>query len=218
MFTGLIETMGRVEALNKSGGVYELELKAGIKNFAEFIGQSISVSGACLTVTEILNEFNFRVQLMPESFNRTWFKDRLRPGVRLNLERAMKLGGRLDGHLVLGHVDGVAVLRSLDNNKIAVFEPEDRNLLRGIVNKGSVAVDGVSLTVINAGDKTFSLGLIPETLKNCTLGEIKAGSLVNIETDILGKFVERLLNFKDFKNNKNNFNLSLERLSELGYV
>ncbi|MBQ8693387.1 MAG: riboflavin synthase [Synergistaceae bacterium] len=218
MFTGLIETMGRVEALNKSGGVYELELKAGIKNFAEFIGQSISVSGACLTVTEILNEFNFRVQLMPESFNRTWFKDSLRPGVRLNLERAMKLGGRLDGHLVLGHVDGVAVLRSLDNNKIAVFEPEDRNLLRGIVNKGSVAVDGVSLTVIDAGDKTFSLGLIPETLKNCTLGEIKAGSRVNIETDILGKFVERLLNFKDFKNNKNNFNLSLERLSELGYV
>ena len=219
MFTGLIEAVGRVEALRKAQGVYELDLNAN--NFcAEFIGQSISVSGACLTVTEILSKNNFKVQLMPETFNRTWFKDNLRPGVSVNLERALKIGDRLDGHLVLGHVDGVAVLRELSGNeqtKIAVFEPEDLNLLKGIVNKGSVAIDGVSLTVINANDKNFSLGLIPETLKNTSLGDLKVGSRVNLETDILGKFVERLLNFKDY-NNKNNFKLDLKELAELGYV
>ena len=219
MFTGLIEAVGRVEALRQAQGVYELDLNAD--NFsAEFIGQSISVSGACLTVTEILSKNNFKVQLMPETFNRTWFKDNLRPGVSVNLERALKIGDRLDGHLVLGHVDGVAVLRELSGNeqtKIAVFEPEDLNLLKGIVNKGSVAIDGVSLTVINANDKNFSLGLIPETLKNTSLGDLKVGSRVNLETDILGKFVERLLNFKDY-NNKNNFKLDLKELAELGYV
>ena len=219
MFTGLFEAVGRVEALRQAQGVYELDINAN--NFsAEFIGQSISVSGACLTVTEILSKNNFKVQLMPETFNRTWFKDNLRPGVSVNLERALKLGDRLDGHLVLGHVDGVAVLRELSGNeqtKIAVFEPEDLNLLKGIVNKGSAAVDGVSLTVINANDKNFSLGLIPETLKNTSLGDLKVGSRVNLETDILGKFVERLLNFKDY-NNKNNFKLDLKELAELGYV
>ena len=219
MFTGLIEAVGRVEALRQAQGVYELDLNAD--NFsAEFIGQSISVSGACLTVTEILSKNNFKVQLMPETFNRTWFKDNLRPGVSVNLERALKIGDRLDGHLVLGHVDGVAVLRELSGNeqtKIAVFEPEDLNLLKGIVNKGSVAIDGVSLTVINANNKNFSLGLIPETLKNTSLGDLKVGSRVNLETDILGKFVERLLNFKDY-NNKNNFKLDLKELAELGYV
>ena len=220
MFTGLIEAVGRVEALRQAQGVYELDINAN--NFsAEFIGQSISVSGACLTVTEILSKNNFKVQLMPETFNRTWFKDNLRPGVKVNLERALKLGDRLDGHLVLGHVDGVAVLRELSGNeqtKIAVFEPEDLSLLKGIVNKGSAAVDGVSLTVIEANNKNFSLGLIPETLKNTSLGDLKVGSRVNLETDILGKFVERLLNFKDYNNENNKSNLNLERLAELGYV
>lgn len=219
MFTGLIEAVGRVEALRQAQGVYELDINAN--NFsAEFIGQSISVSGACLTVTEILSKNNFKVQLMPETFNRTWFKDNLRPGVNVNLERALKIGDRLDGHLVLGHVDGVAVLREVSGNeqtKIAVFEPEDLSLLKGIVNKGSAAVDGVSLTVIEANNKNFSLGLIPETLKNTSLGDLKVGSRVNLETDILGKFVERLLNFKDY-NNKNNFKLDLKELAELGYV
>lgn len=220
MFTGLIEAVGRVEALRQAQGVYELELNAN-NFYADFIGQSISVSGACLTVTEILSKNNFKVQLMPETFNRTWFKDNLRPGVSVNLERALKLGDRLDGHLVLGHVDGVAVLRELSGNeqtKIAVFEPEDLNLLKGIVNKGSAAVDGVSLTVIEANNKNFSLGLIPETLKNTSLGDLKVGSRVNLETDILGKFVERLLNFKDYNNENNKSNLNLERLAELGYV
>ena len=220
MFTGLIEAVGRVEALRQAQGVYELELSAN-NFYADFIGQSISVSGACLTVTEILSKNNFKVQLMPETFNRTWFKDNLRPGVKVNLERALKLGDKLDGHLVLGHVDGVAVLRELSGNeqtKIAVFEPEDLSLLKGIVNKGSAAVDGVSLTVIEANNKNFSLGLIPETLKNTSLGDLKVGSRVNLETDILGKFVERLLNFKDYNNENNKSNLNLERLAELGYV
>ena len=106
----------------------------------------------------------------------------------------MRLTDRLDGHLVLGHVDGVAKLRDIrgTETKEAVFVPEDRELLRGIVEKGSVAIDGVSLTVIDAGDESFSVGLIPATLGATTLGGLRAGSFINLETDILGKYVARL--------------------------
>lgn len=229
MFTGLIETTGRVKSLKKTGEVYTLSLEA--QEIAEFIGQSISVSGACLTVTALSqNGKNFDVEIMPETFfNRTWFKDYLKPGLKVNLERALKLKDRLDGHLVLGHVDGTAVLKNITgegSTKKAFFETS-QDILRGIVSKGSVAIDGVSLTVIDVDDKNslFSVGLIPTTLKNCTLRDLKTGMKVNIETDILGKFVERLLfsnkinnkNNKNDKDNKNNKKISFEELIELGY-
>ena len=115
----------------------------------------------------------------------------------------MKLTDRLDGHLVLGHVDGVAKLIDLKGTatKEAIFAPEDKNLLRGIVEKGSVAIDGISLTVINVNDKNFSVGLIPETLAQTTLGNIKPGSFINLETDILGKYVARLTGYNSDSNN-----------------
>ena len=132
--------------------------------------------------------------MMRETFNRTWFGKNLRTGTKLNLERALKVTDRLDGHFVLGHVDGVAKLTDLKGTttKEAIFAPEDRNLLRGIVEKGSVCIDGVSLTVISVNDKNFSVGLIPATLKATTFGELKIGSYINLETDILGKYIERL--------------------------
>ena len=198
MFTGLIETTGIVRSFRASGAYYDLSIEA--EKFSEELknGQSISVSGACLTVTQYEKNI-FQVQVMRETVKRTWFGKLLRPGMSVNLERAMKLTDRLDGHLVLGHVDGTAVLREIHGTetKEAIFEPENKDLLSGIVEKGSIAVDGVSLTVINVTDKNFSVGLIPETLKFCTLGNLKTGNYVNLETDILGKYVARLLKFKE---------------------
>ena len=196
MFTGLIERTGTVKKFFQSGEFFTLSIEA--ENFSgELVkGQSVSVSGACLTVIRNDNK-SFDVQMMRETFNRTWFSRSLRAGTKLNLERAMRLTDRLDGHLVLGHVDGVAKLTELKGTatKEAVFSPEDKNLLRGIVEKGSVAIDGISLTVINVNDKNFSVGLIPETLSQTTLGNLKPGSFINLETDILGKYVARLTGY-----------------------
>ena len=202
MFTGLIERLGTVKKFFQSGAFYTLSIEA--ENFSGELtkGQSVSVSGACLTVTRNDNN-SFDVQMMRETFNRTWFSKSLRTGTKINLERAMRLTDRLDGHLVLGHVDGVAKLIDIKgtSTKEAVFAPEDKKLLYGIVEKGSVAIDGVSLTVINVNDKNFSVGLIPETLNQTTLGNLKTGSFINLETDILGKYIARLTGHS--KNNNN---------------
>ena len=201
MFTGLIEEVATVKNFRRTGTFYTLSIESSISQDLK-IGQSVSVSGACLTV--IRNDSKtFDVQLMQETFNRTWFSKNLRSGTLVNLERAMKLTDRLDGHFVLGHVDGVAAVKEIrgTDTKEAVFIPDDKNLLRGIVEKGSVCIDGVSLTVINAGESNFSVGLIPETLKATTLGNLKAGNFINLETDILGKYIARLTSF-DAGNNK----------------
>ena len=193
MFTGLIETLGTVKKFHQSGEFYVLTIDAGFSSELS-IGQSVSVSGACLTVTRN-DKQSFDVEMMRETFKRTWFGKSLRTGTKVNLERAIRLSDRLDGHLVLGHVDGVAKLLDITGTttKEAVFVPEDKSLLAGIVEKGSVAIDGISLTVINVNDKNFSVGLIPETLKATTLGNLKPGGLINLETDILGKYVARLI-------------------------
>ncbi|MBQ6775913.1 MAG: riboflavin synthase [Synergistaceae bacterium] len=204
MFTGLIERTGTVGKFFQSGSFYTLVIEA--ENFSgELVrGQSVAVSGACLTVTRSDGR-SFDVQMMRETFNRTWFSRAMRAGTRVNLERAMRLTDRLDGHLVLGHVDGVAKLVDIRGTATqeAVFAPEDKNLLRGIVEKGSVAIDGVSLTVISVNDRNFSVGLIPETLANTTLGNLRPGTLINLETDILGKYVARLTGYNSERDSGN---------------
>lgn len=204
MFTGLIERTGTVGKFFQSGSFYTLVIEA--ENFSgELVrGQSVAVSGACLTVTRFDGR-SFDVQMMRETFNRTWFSRAMRAGTRVNLERAMRLTDRLDGHLVLGHVDGVAKLVDIRGTATqeAVFAPEDKNLLRGIVEKGSVAIDGVSLTVISVNDRNFSVGLIPETLANTTLGNLRPGTLINLETDILGKYVARLTGYNSERDSGN---------------
>lgn len=193
MFTGLIETIGTVKNFHQTGTYYTLSIGAEKYSGELVIGQSVSVSGACLTVTRTSGSI-FEVQMMIETFRRTWFGRSLRSGTRVNLERAMRLTDRLDGHLVLGHVDGIATLKEIRGRetKEAIFVPDDKTLLKGIVEKGSVAIDGVSLTVIDANDRNFSVGLIPATLEATTLGDLKSGSMINLETDILGKYVARL--------------------------
>lgn len=196
MFTGLIENVGTIKGFTRKGTYYTLTVEAKFSGELS-LGQSVSVSGACLTVTRN-DSRTFDAEMMTETYSRTWFGRGIRPGMRVNLERAMRITDRLDGHLVLGHVDGVAMLKEIHgtDTKEAVFVPENRELLRGIVEKGSVAVDGISLTVIDAGNVSFSVGIIPATLEATTLGGLKAGGLVNLETDILGKYVERLASFE----------------------
>lgn len=218
MFTGLVETVGTVRVFQREGAVFRLSIAAPSIAPELAMGQSVSVSGACLSVVALCGD-GFDVEMMPETVERTWFGDTLRPGTPVNLERAVRLGDRLDGHLVLGHVDGTAVLRETrgDGRTREAFFSAGPELLRGVVPKGSVALDGVSLTVIDVfdGRSAFSVGLIPTTLRSCTLGALRVGAAVNLETDILGKYVERLLGGPTSSGARGR--LSLEELRELGY-
>ena len=212
MFTGLVEAVGVVRAFRRAGEVSLLSIECPALASELVLGQSVAVSGACLSVVALHGDV-FDVEMMPETAERTWFAD-LRPGTLVNLERAMALGDRLDGHLVLGHVDGTAVLKRLSGTgrtRVACFGAGPP-LLRGIVPKGSVAIDGVSLTVIGVSASDFSVGLIPTTLESCTLGRMAVGTVVNLETDILGKYVERLLGSRG-----SGMRLSMEELRGLGY-
>lgn len=214
MFTGLVEAVGSVRDIQQTGEVFRLSIECP-KLTAELVfGQSVAVSGACLSVVALRGDI-FDVEMMPETALRTRFVFLTR-GSRVNLERAMRLGDRLDGHLVLGHVDGTGtleILASAGRTAKAWFRTS-RDLMRYIVPKGSVAIDGVSLTVIDAETEKFSVGLIPTTLESCTLGRLKSGEAVNIETDIIGKYVERLLGIRSVRGAGS---LTFEELSNLGY-
>ena len=192
-------------------------------------GQSVCVSGACLTVVSF-NNTSFSVEMMNETVKKTKFSSLMEngAGTAVNLERALRAGDRLDGHFVLGHIDGVGSARSLHDGGAGSYIVEVEappEIMRQIVGKGSVALDGVSLTVIDSHDGCFSVGLIPATLSNCTLGKLRTGDKLNIETDIIGKYVLTKLSdafllkrggFSDVNENKVN-NISLERLMEIGW-
>lgn len=211
MFTGLVEAVGTVRDLRRTGGVYRLTLDCPQIAPELVFGQSVAVGGACLTVVAVRDGL-FDVEMMPETALRTRFSS-LGRGDRVNLERAMRMGDRLDGHLVQGHIDGTAKLTELSgsNQTQTARFLASKELLRLIVPKGSVAIDGVSLTVIDADEVSFSVGLIPATLENCTLGSIRVGETVNIETDIIGKYVAKLLG------ERSSGGLTLEELANLGY-
>lgn len=193
MFTGLVEVLGRVEKVVKEEAGRRLTLAwPGLTDSLK-IGESIAVNGCCLTIVAHKGE-RFEVQAGPETLLRTNLGDR-QPGDRVNLERAIRVGDRLGGHFVQGHIDDTATLkerRSEGEWEFLAFtlKPDWTRLL---VPKGSIAVDGVSLTVVDVGPDRFSVMLIPHTLTVTTLGLIKPGDRVNIETDILAKHVAKLL-------------------------
>lgn len=222
MFTGLVEAVGTVRDFRKTESVFRLSIECHEIAQELTFGQSVSVSGACLTVVGA-GSGGFDVEMMPETFARTRFSSLTR-GSRVNLERAMRLDGRLEGHMVLGHVDGTAALEELTGSartKTARFRVPE-GMTRYIVGKGSIAVDGVSLTVIDAKESSFSVGLIPATLGSSTLGQLRPGDVVNIETDIIGKYVERLLGKRipgsiAAPGASPSGTLTLEELHELGY-
>jgi len=192
MFTGLIADLGNVTAFEQNGEGARIEIRSDLAGKLEQ-GDSIAVNGVCLTALDVGAE-SFQAQAMNETLRRSSL-GRLRAGSPVNLELALRADGRLGGHVVQGHVDGTGSVRAVREEGFArVLEIDvEPSLARYLVEKGSVAVNGVSLTVSALDEQGFSVSLIPETLERTNLGELCEGGLVNIEVDILAKHVERLL-------------------------
>lgn len=193
MFTGIIEVVGEVEACSRQDEILSLRIRAGRASEGVSIGDSIAVNGVCLTITEIDGE-RLGFEAVRETLERSALAD-LSPGSCVNLERAMQAGGRLDGHIVQGHVDGVGTVQRLDRrgDDVQLFVDCAPELAQQLVDKGSVTIDGVSLTVVSAREKGFDVALIPHTLEATTLSECRPGQRVNLEVDILGKYVKSYL-------------------------
>ncbi|GAA0515105.1 riboflavin synthase subunit alpha [Saccharopolyspora subtropica] len=189
MFTGIVEELGTIEAVEPLADGSRLTIVGPVVTEDAKHGDSIAVNGVCLTAVEV-GEGRFSVDVVAETLRRSSMKG-IAPGDRVNLERAMALGERLGGHIVQGHVDGTAVVRGTDADGLTRFDLP-RRLSRYLVEKGSITVDGVSLTVVEAGDDHFSVALIPTTKQLTTLGLREPGDEVNIEVDVLAKHLERL--------------------------
>ena len=214
MFTGLVEGVGRVLEMARQGPDAVLRIAPPWPSAQVVLGESVAVSGACLTVTGTKGDA-FAVDVSAETLSRTTL-GRLRPGDQVNLERALKLGDRLGGHLVSGHVDCQGAINSLEQLgsswRFEIGIPSEHRRL--VVEKGSVTVDGVSLTVNRLTPQGFTLNLIPHTLAATTLKLAKQGDSVNIETDLIGKYVARLLNRDE---SPSGGGLSAQDLARMGY-
>src|SRR6478609_5890002 len=193
MFTGIVEELGTVAEVVDQGDAIRLTVQAAAVLEGTGLGDSISVNGCCLTVSE-LGEGRWTADLMQETLDKTSLRG-VAPGDRVNLERAVTVDKRLGGHIVQGHVDGVGtvVSRTPSEHWEVVEIAMPTGLGRYLVDKGSITVDGVSLTVVEAGDDRFTVSLIPETLARTTLGDRQPGERVNLEVDVIAKYVERLL-------------------------
>jgi riboflavin synthase len=193
MFTGLVEALGTVDRLTPEGAGRRLTVRAPDVAGGLTLGESVAINGACLTVVEY-DAASFAFQAGPETLARTNLGD-LRPGDRVNLERSLRVGDRLGGHLVQGHVDGVGAVdeRRPEGEWLTVWFRCPPALTAEMVSKGSVAVDGVSLTLVDVTADRFSVALIPHTLAMTTLGFKRPGDAVNLETDVLGKYVVKYL-------------------------
>jgi riboflavin synthase len=193
MFTGIVEEIGTVESLIEVAGGWSLTVRATTVLEATRLGHSLAINGTCLTVT-CLTDHSFTVGLSPETLRRTNLGD-LRPGDGVNLERSLTLNGRMGGHFVQGHIDATGVIRAFqpegDSLWVTVVAPDD--LLRYIVPKGYIAVDGASLTVVDVLDDSFTFMLIAYTKQHITLPRKPIGSRVNLEVDILSKYVEKFI-------------------------
>lgn len=194
MFTGLVAELGKVQNLVSQGDSYHLTITASKVLIGLKIGDSVAVNGVCLTVVQ-LDSLAFTADVMPETVRLTNI-GRLHNGDRVNLERTLRLCDGLDGHIVSGHVEGLGVIISRQPEGIAVVVEIEASpeLLKYVIKKGSIAIDGISLTVTKVTGTSFSVSLIPHTAKETTLGFKDIGDVVNLETDIIGKYVERMLN------------------------
>ena len=216
MFTGIVEELGTVKSLSVRGDSAKLSVTAQKVLTDVRLGDSIAVNGVCLTVTSF-SARQFIVDVMPETFRKSNLF-RLQAGDSVNLERAMALGGRLGGHLVSGHVDGVAIIveKRSEGNAVVFRFTAPPEILRYIIPKGSVAIDGISLTVAAVGLETFSISVIPHTAVMTTLGTKNEGDPVNLENDLIGKYVERLLHVQ--RDHREKEDISMEFLKANGFL
>ena len=213
MFTGIVEEIGRVRSVG--GGRLEIVASKTMEGTA--IGDSIAVNGVCLTVTAFTRD-GFTADMMPVTLEHTGLGT-LRPGDGVNLERALTLTSRLGGHIVSGHIDGVGHVKSIEKNGNArILRVEaPLKLLRYIVPQGAVALDGVSLTVAQVDEKGFSVSLIPHTREATALDGKQTGDAVNIENDVIGKYVEKLLRMPAEADSAPSGGLTMELLKQYGF-
>jgi riboflavin synthase len=211
MFTGIIEETGIVKSIRTEGRSARITISAEKVLEDIKVGDSINTNGVCLTVTEFSSSA-FTIDVMPETMQRTTFA-KLRSGSRVNLERALRLTDRLGGHIVSGHIDGTGILEKIreDENAVWLSVSGEPGILRYIVEKGSVAIDGISLTVVKVSQRSFEVSIIPHTQTETAILLKKTGDTVNIECDIIGKYVEKLSSKKSDK-------VDLNFLAEHGFI
>lgn len=217
MFTGIIEELGKIKGIHRGSKSARLTIGAKVVLQDVKLGDSIAVNGVCLTVTEF-SEAQFSVDVMAETLDKSNIGE-LKAGDLVNLERAMAVGDRLGGHIVSGHIDGVGKIageQQVDIAKLVEIEAPPQ-VLKYVIRKGSIGIDGISLTVVDVSDKSFWVSLIPHTAKLTTLGYKKVGDSVNLEGDILGKYVERMLGFKEEKKPIKK-DLSTDFLAQHGFI
>ena len=215
MFTGIVESMGRVRGIKRGAQSFQIDIQAEAILDDVKLGDSIAVNGVCLTVTNYDSQ-HFTADVMPETMDKTTLKH-LKSGEYVNLERALRVGDRMGGHIVQGHVDAVGVIKAKEKRDIAyvytIKAPAE--VLHYTVPKGSITVDGVSLTVIDVLPDSFTVSLIPHSADQTILGRKQAGDYVNLESDILGRYIEKLL---QTGGDKETSSLSLSFLAENGFL
>lgn len=217
MFTGIVEELGKIKGIQRGSKSARLTISAKVVLQGVRLGDSIAVNGVCLTVTEFSEE-QFSVDVMAETLDKSNIGE-LKSGDLVNLERAMAVGDRLGGHIVSGHIDGVGKIageQHVDIAKLVEIEAPPQ-VLKYVIRKGSIAIDGISLTVVDVSDKSFSVSLIPHTAKLTTLGYKKIGHSVNLEGDILGKYVERMLGLKEEEKTRKG-DISTDFLAQHGFI
>lgn len=216
MFTGIVEEMGTIAGIQKGAKSAVLTIQAE-KVFSDIhIGDSIALNGVCLTVTSF-NGNTYTADVMNETLRRSSLGS-LTIGSKVNLERAMAANGRFGGHIVSGHIDGTGTISKVekDDNAIWYTIAAEENLMKYIVEKGSIAIDGISLTVAKRSDMDFAISMIPHTAKETVLSQKKPGDIVNLENDIVGKYIEQLMHYEK-KEEKKESRLTKEFLLRAGF-
>jgi len=218
MFTGIIEELGTVKTVKKGAKSATLQVQASVVVSDVKAGDSICVNGVCLTVVEFSGS-SFKAEVMAETLRMSNLGE-LKPGCRVNLERALRLSDRMGGHMVSGHIDGVGVIKGVVKEDIAQVFTLDapEHVLRYIIKKGSIAIDGISLTVVDFDDKGFRVSIIPHTAAQTTLGIKKPGDQVNLESDLVAKYIERLFPGMGGEGGKGKGKLSKGFLAEHGFM
>lgn len=216
MFTGLIEEVGKVESVVKSAKSARIIIKAKKVLEGVMLGDSICTNGVCLTVTSF-GKSRFSVDVMAETMRRSNLRN-VSPGEEVNLERALSLGDRLGGHMVSGHIDGMGTIENFEqeDNAVWITIAASLEILKYLVQKGSIAIDGVSLTVAYIDDTVFKVSIIPHTKDATTLLRKKVGDEVNLECDMVGKYIEKFLGFKEHRPIKKGIDINF--LSDNGFL
>jgi riboflavin synthase len=215
MFTGIIEELGEVNNIKRGNKAIVLTIKANKVVEDVELGDSIATNGVCLTVTDF-SETEFKVDVMPETMRKSSLGE-LNVGDQVNLERALKLSDRLGGHLVSGHIDGIGKItdKQREDNAILITITPDPELLKNIIAEGSIAIDGISLTVAELNSDSFVVSIIPHTNEVTTLPHKNIGDVVNLETDMIGKYVKRMMQFEEKQENKD---IDMKKLKDNGFL